>query len=374
MSSAEVPAPASEAADFPARLRDALPYIIYVFDLSSGTTVYQNRSWARELGYSEQQIEAMQGRLIEHVAHPDDRARLPELIGRWATASDRDVLEVEYRMRRADGEWRWFAARDSVFERDASGKVKAIVGTTIDVTERKLLQSRLQQGQKLEAIGRLAGGVAHDFNNILAAIQGYVELSRRDLHSPAELAQDLDDLEKATHQAVSLTKQLLTFARQETERPEIIDVNAHIRDISKLLARLVSGSVRLELALCDGPLRVSLHPAGLTQILHNLVVNARDAMSDGGELRIATALDGAGGGLTLTVTDSGSGMTDEVSSRIFEPFFTTKTPDQGSGLGLSTVYGIVTRANGAISVRSEPGRGTQFEIQLPLVTDAALPR
>jgi PAS domain S-box-containing protein len=361
-------APVFDSHDFPARLRESLPYIIYVFDLRSVTTVYQNRSWGRELGYSDAEVEAMQGRLLEHVLHPDDQARLGALLARWETVSDRDVLEVEYRMRRADGEWRWFEARDSVFERDSGGKVVSIVGTTFDVTDRKLLQERLQQAQKLEAVGRLAGGVAHDFNNILVGILGYVELSRHDVSSPAAMLQNLDDLEKAALQAVGLTRQLLTFARQQVEIPELIEVEAHIRDVSKLLRRLLGGEVELTLALSGEACCVVIQRAALTQVLLNLVVNARDAMPAGGTLVISSAALAERGKVRVSVRDSGSGMSEEVRSHIFEPFFTTKTNEQGTGLGLSTVYGIVTQAGGTISVLSEPGQGSVFEVLLPLAS------
>ena len=362
---------ATEAA-FPLRLRDALPYIIYVFDLRTGNTIYQNRSWGRELGYTERQIASFDGKLLAHVLHPEDAPRLPELLARWETASDSEVLEVEYRMRRADGAWRTFHTRDAVYERDEAGKVTHIVGTTLDVTESRLLEEKLRQAQKLEVVGRLAASVAHDFNNILTGTLGYIELARQERHDPGAVGEYLDELERANQRAAGITRQLLSLARQRSLSREILDPREQIAELSKLLRQLLGERVELVLELAGDTPTVRIDRSELTQILVNFAVNARDAMPLGGKLLIGSAradsegrLHGAGDFLLLYFHDTGEGMSEEVRSRAFEPFFTTKAPGRGTGLGLATVQTIVTQAGGHVSVFSQPGRGAHFKLVIP---------
>ena len=366
------------------RIRDALPYIVYVFDFATGSTSYVNRHIAAELGYSDEAIVAMGPGFLAQLLHPEDLARLPELLGRWRTVADGEALETEYRLRHADGSYRWFYGRDVVLARDAAGVVIQLLGTTIDITARKSLESRLQISQKLEALGRLAGGIAHDFNNIITAIVGNADLARSQLDDPAWVEDCLDQIRGAAEQAASLTRSLLGFARQQVVRPEVVEVNRLVVEVQRLLRRVLGDDIELLLELGADAGAVRIDPGQLTQIVLNLAVNARDAMPSGGDLTIRTAsvvLDDAatrglpelvdGDYVILEVRDSGVGMSPDVVARVFEPFFTTKGDERGSGLGLATVYGIVRQAGGAISVDSAPGAGSTFTIHLPRIAGSS---
>jgi PAS domain S-box-containing protein len=221
------------------RVPDLVPYIVCVYNLAEQRMEYQNRQLGAELGYSDQEFSAMGGRVIETLAHPEDIARFPELLERWKTVADGEVLETEYRMRHRNGQWRWFLARDSVLERDASGNVLRFVGTTLDITERKRLEAQLRQAQKLEAVGRLAGGIAHDFNNILTAVLGQVELAALDPTDIDTVSECLEQVRTASIQAASLTRQLLAFAREQVLRPEVFDPSHQVRECMKLLRRIM---------------------------------------------------------------------------------------------------------------------------------------
>ena len=244
----------------------------------------------------------------------------------------------------------------------------------------RVSEVQLRQAQKMEAIGRLAGGVAHDFNNVLTAIFGYVDILREEIPPDSAAQQDLAEVRKASERAASLTKQLLAFSRQQVLEPVVLKPNALVEDFEKMLGRLIGEDVELRLSLAQGAGNVRADPGQLQQVLMNLVVNARDAMPTGGKLIIETANAELseqyaelhqpvvpGGYVMLAVSDTGSGMTPEIRGRIFEPFFTTKEKGKGTGLGLSTVYGIVKQSGGYVWVYSEVGRGTSFKIYLPRV-------
>jgi len=260
-----------------------------------------------------------------------------------------------------------------------------------DVTERKQLEGQLRQAQKMEAIGRLAGGVAHDFNNVLTAIFGYVDILREEMPADSAAQQDLAEVRKASERAASLTKQLLAFSRQQVLEPMVLEPNALVEDFEKMLHRLIGEDVELRLSLARDTGNVLADPGQLQQVLMNLVVNARDAMPVGGKIILETANAELteqyaelhqpvvpGRYVMLAVSDTGTGMTAETKARIFEPFFTTKEKGKGTGLGLSTVYGIVKQSGGYVWVYSEVGRGTTFKIYLPRVDapaeDLELPR
>ena len=262
--------------------------------------------------------------------------------------------------------------------RDASGRVIGTASIGIDTTEEKRMEERLRQSQKLEAVGRLAGGVAHDFNNLLTIILGYSDLallSARD----GSVREHVGEVKKASERAAALTKQLLAFSRRQVLQPSVLDLRTVVADTDKMLRRLIGEDIDLVSVSQPELGRVKADRGQIEQVLMNLVVNARDAMPDGGRLTIETEnveIDedyargrgmSAGPYIRLCVTDSGHGMDAATQARIFEPFFTTKKEGKGTGLGLATVYGIVKQSGGHIWVYSEPGRGTTFKIYLPRV-------
>ncbi|MEI7742292.1 MAG: ATP-binding protein [Chloroflexota bacterium] len=294
---------------------------------------------------------------------------------------DGGTCEVLVSFRRPDGQTGEAIARGEAV-RGPDGSITTVHGTVADVTELRrsqaALEAQLRQAQRLDAIGRLAGGIAHDFNNLLAAISGYAELvdERLDDASPerAHMAQVL----AATDRAAVLTRQLLRFSRREPLAPEFLDPDAVIEHLLPMLDRLVGVRVRITMSHGSEGAQVLADPGQLEQVVVNLVVNARDAMPDGGEIRITTStmhVDEADRGpglagpdgrvLRITLSDTGSGMDEATLARIFDPFFTTKEVGDGTGMGLATVYGIVTTFEGRIDVRSGPGAGTTFTIDLP---------
>ena len=305
--------------------------------------------------------------------HPEDRSRLADVARR---AMERlEEFTDQYRMRSPDGTTRTVLAKGRIII-DGEGK-KKLVGTVQDVSDRVALESQLRQAQKMEAIGTLAGGVAHDFNNILTVIMSYAGILLAETPEGGR-REELTEISRAAARAAELTRQLLTFSRQQVTQMRRLSVNDVVSDVERMLRRLIPENITLRLALDEGIAQVDADPAQLEQVLVNLAVNARDAMPEGGELTIQTRdvvlrrnesplpPDAPGGRFVmLIVRDTGHGMDDAVRSRIFEPFFTTKETGRGTGLGLSTVYGIVQQSQGHISVTSEPGRGTTFTICLP---------
>jgi PAS domain S-box-containing protein len=260
---------------------------------------------------------------------------------------------------------------------DAGGQPLAF-GFVTDITARLRLEQQLRQSQKMEAIGQLAGGVAHDFNNLLTIIQGYSSMSLDGLDPADPLREPLEEIEKAALSAATLTRQLLAFSRRNVVRAKILNLNTVIGDMEKMLRRVIGEDIQLMTVLGDELDDIFADPGLIEQILMNIVVNARDAMPDGGKLLLETGslfLDReyAGAHLAvktgrhtmLAITDTGTGMSEEVRARIFEPFFTTKAQGHGTGLGLATVYGIVQQMQGTIWVYSEPGRGTTFKVLFP---------
>ena len=263
--------------------------------------------------------------------------------------------------------------------RNAVGEPVSIVGIYADVTARLHLEAELRQAQKMEAVGRLAGGVAHDFNNLLTVITSFSSMILSDADADAPWRADVNEIKLAADRAARLTRQLLVFSRRQVLRPQVIDLNTTVEDLEKMLRRLIGEDVALETRLAADLWPVRVDPGQIEQVVMNLVVNARDAMPDGGRLRITTSneavpqsLASAHGGRAsagdyacLVVTDTGSGMSPDVRSHIFEPFFTTKGPGKGTGLGLSTIYGIVQQSDGFIQVESALDVGSTFRIFLP---------
>ncbi len=308
--------------------------------------------------------------------HPDDRHVV--MAEERRCIAERDQFSLEYRLLARDGRVVWMRD-DAVFLPADSAGPDRLLGVMFDVTERRLLAEQLVQAQKVEAIGQLAGGIAHDFNNLLTAITGYAELLLHRLGDNHRYARELTEILRAAERAARVTSKLLAFSRRQQLDPRNLDLNALLIELDNLLRRLIGERVQLELSLASGPIIVRAEPTQLEQVVMNLVVNARDAMSDGGLIRIATAprrvevtgrsaVSGlrAGDYVELSVMDTGSGMDAETRRRLFEPFFTTKPVGQGTGLGLAMAYGIVQQSGGTILVETELGQGSLFRVLLPL--------
>jgi hypothetical protein len=299
------------------------------------------------------------------------------------TYTDQQYDDVEATWKRKDG--RPLLVQLSVRAvRNAAGQVDYYETFVRDVTEQRRLQQQLTQSQKMEAIGRLAGGIAHDFNNLLTVITSYSDLLLQDLPADDPRRDDVDQVRKAADGAAALTRQLLAFSRQQVVEPKVIDLNTVVDNLKKILQRVIGEDVELAIELAPELGAVKADVSQIEQILMNLAVNARDAMPIGGKLTIETANidhdpeqarqrrpDGSKRFVMLAVTDTGTGMDEPTKAKIFEPFFTTKQPGKGTGLGLATVYGIVTQAEGFIWVYSELGHGTSFKIYLPRVDGVA---
>jgi signal transduction histidine kinase/FixJ family two-component response regulator len=297
--------------------------------------------------------------------HPADRERLTAVY-----TSDKVEYAHEYRIVRSDGTVRWIYDKASPV-RDAAGTLIAIAGIADDITERRELEEQLRQTQKLESLGLLAGGVAHDFNNILGVITANANMladAMPEGHADRELVEEIDG---AVFRAAALTRQLLAFSRKQVTDPVVLDLNRAVADTRKMLRRLVGEDVVVRTSLEPDVGRVRVDPSALVQVLMNLAVNARDAMNGGGTLTISTR--NTGGNIMLTVSDTGCGMSPAILGRVFEPFFTTKPIGKGTGLGLPVVHGIVQQAGGRIEIESEPEMGTTFRIFLPTVDAPADP-
>jgi PAS domain S-box-containing protein len=317
------------------------------------------------------------GREFIGLLHPDDAPKALTLLRAVLLDLPRETAELRVRTRRGDlvvGEF-----RTSVQRKD--GQVVAVLGIVRDITGRLQLEGQLRQAQKMEAVGQLAGGVAHDFNNLLSAIIGYSQLLHSDLAPDDRRREDVEEILNAADRATVLTRQLLAFSRRQVLQPKVVSLNKVVAGAEKLLRRLIGEDVAL-VTRCDPDLGAVLADEGqLEQVIINLAVNARDAMPEGGTLRIETSnvdaetrapsaeLGGMppGAYVLLTVSDTGIGMDDETRARVFEPFFTTKPEGRGTGLGLSTVFGIAQQSAGFITVASVPKHGTTFSIYLPRV-------
>jgi two-component system cell cycle sensor histidine kinase/response regulator CckA len=313
--------------------------------------------------------------------HPQDRARTIAGI-RDALASGDDLWTGEYRFRHSDGSYLDLLERACI-GRDENGRAIEFVGSLMNITARKQLQDQLVRSQKMEAFGQLAGGVAHDFNNFLTTILGYSDLLLNELDMKGEIAEHIREIRGAASRASALTGQLLAFSRKHPLAPAVVDVNTLLANLERSLLRLLGENISVQCDFQRGKdgMHTKVDPGQLTQIILNLVVNARDAMTGGGCLALETAAVSVepsddqecnseeivpGDYVRISVTDSGTGMSEEVQQHLFEPFFTTKH-EGGSGLGLATSYGIVRQSGGHICVESELGKGTTVKIFLPKV-------
>jgi signal transduction histidine kinase/CheY-like chemotaxis protein len=316
------------------------------------------------------------------VVHPEDR----DTVIRASTHAVKNLtpFEIGYRLKMKDGQVKHVQSRGEVLC-DSEGRPLRAVGTVQDITKDKLaeeekvsLEAQLQHAQRMESVGRLAGGVAHDFNNMLGVILGHAELVIEGLDPTSPLLPPLEEILKAASRSAELTRQLLAFARKQTVTPKVLNLNKAIADMLKMLQRLIGEDIHLTWQPASDLWSIKVDPAQIDQILANLCVNARDAIADIGKLTIETrnstfdddycaAHPGflTGEYVRIAVSDSGCGMDKETLGHIFEPFFTTKAAGTGTGLGLATVYGVVRQNNGFINVYSEPGHGATFEIYLP---------
>ncbi|MDQ3818402.1 MAG: PAS domain S-box protein, partial [Acidobacteriota bacterium] len=345
-----------------------------------GRFISVNPALARILGY-ESPEELMKHRLKvagEHYVERDCYLELERLLGEYGV-----VVGYECEVYRKDRRRIWTSENVRVI-RNRKGAIDYYEGSIEDISERKGLEEQLRQAQKMEAIGRLAGGVAHDFNNMLAIIMMHSDLTLRTLKPEDPLFHRFDEIKKAGERASSLTRQLLAFSRKQVQKLRVINLNTIIVDMEKMLRRLIGEDIELRTTLREGLGSVKADPGQIEQVVMNLVVNARDAMPEGGKLTIETEnvfLDEAyastrisveaGYYVMLAVSDTGAGMDRRTQERIFDPFFTTKEVGRGTGLGLSTVYGIIKQTGGNIWVYSEIGRGTTFKIYLPRVDERA---
>jgi PAS domain S-box-containing protein len=350
---------------------------VWDWDLQTGH-VYWDPRWGRLLGYEPGELSADIDEWDRRI-HPDDvpsvrRALAAHVEGR------RPVYECEHRLRAKDGTWKWMLDRGKVVSWDAEGRARRLVGTLTDLSDRRRLEEQLAQAQKMEAVGQLAGGIAHDFNNVLTAILGTSELILAELDAGDPHREDLEEIKRSANRAASLTRQLLAFSRRQVLQPRVVDLNAVVTNIDRMLHRLIGENITLELNLARDLGRVRADPGQIEQIIVNLAVNARDAMPGGGRLMIDTLnvrdergdgdASAEGGYVMLAVRDTGVGMDAQTKTHLFEPFFTTKERGRGTGLGLATVYGIVRQSGGFIRVASELGQGALFRIYLPRVEPA----
>jgi two-component system cell cycle sensor histidine kinase/response regulator CckA len=293
-------------------------------------------------------------------------------------------FQAEYRVMRKDGRTVWIS--DTATITQGSENHPVMEGIMVDISERKLMEMQSQQARRMEAVGRLAGGIAHDFNNLLTIIKGYTELARQRVEGQTALRNDIDRIEDASERAAALVRQLLAFSRKQVLQPKNLDLNGVVRSLEQLLRRLMGEDIRMQMKLAADIGTIKADPSQIEQVLMNLVVNARDAMPHGGKLVVETCnveLDQGyasehvsvkpGKYVMLAVSDTGVGMNAETVAHIFEPFFTTKGGTRGTGLGLSTSYGIVKQSGGYIWVYSEPEEGTTFKVYLPRIDEAAEP-
>jgi two-component system cell cycle sensor histidine kinase/response regulator CckA len=352
--------------------------IITIIDVQ-GTITFQSPAAERILGRPPAEFV---GKSAFEFLHPDDVPGVREAIRRSIESPESPQTSL-FRFRHANGTWRTMEGIGKLLPGEGTPHV---VINSRDVTERGALEEQLRQSQKMEAVGRLAGGIAHDFNNLLTVIGGYGEMLLNAVPRGGPNREPLEEIVAAGERAASLTRQLLAFSRKQILMPEVLDLNAIVAGMDKMLRRLIGEDVDLVTRLDTSAGGVRADPGQIEQVIMNLAVNARDAMPRGGKLTIETAnadLDkvyarrhatvATGPYVMMAVSDTGVGMHAETEARIFEPFFTTKEKGKGTGLGLSTVYGIVKQSGGNIWVYSEPGKGTTFKIYLPRVEEAPMP-
>ncbi len=352
--------------------------IITIMDLE-GIIHYQSDTMEKMAGYKPEELI---GECAFHYIPVDELPHIKEVIQDIAENKQVSFM-VEHHFRHKDGSWRIFESTTS--NQLHNPAVAGIVINSRDITERRTLEDQLIQAQKMEAVGRLAGGVAHDFNNLLTVINGYTEMLLYKMEKDDPRISMAEMIQKAGNKANSLVSQLLAFSRRQIIRPEILDLNSSLKDMIKMLRRLIGEDIELVTHLGPNLHRIKADPGQIDQVVMNLAVNARDAMPNGGRFIIETKNVSSSNGdlipnvnnkngeyVLLSITDTGTGMDEETLSHVFEPFFTTKEKGKGTGLGLATIYGIVKSHDGILDVSSQPGEGTTFKIYLPMASGQPL--
>lgn len=370
---------AAEKSRLVERIAELAPYFLFIYDYELGRDVYINRSVPLALGYSEAEAAALGDYPFLALCHPDDLARSLARDERWRGVANGVADVVEFRIRHRNGEWRWFRSHNLPFQRDADGRVTRILGMSEDVTEKKRSEQLLRQNERLESLGLLAGGVAHDFANLLTPIVGHVELLLARLPEDSPLRERARAIETAAARATELVDQLLVYAGRGEIVRRLVDLNALVEEAVRLLDRR-GETPAIELSLEPGLPAVSGDASQLRQVVMNLLANARDALAGRpGGIRLATRRVELGpgelGGLVLAeelrpgpatlleIADDGIGMDAETLARLWEPFFTTKP--NGRGLGLPSALGILRQHGAGLCAESTPAVGSRFRIYLP---------
>ena len=338
-----------------------------------GTIEFVNPKFAEITGYSEEEAVGQNLRILQSGMTPPET-----YISLWATITAGTLWEGEFINKRKNGGLFWENAKISVL-RDDNGSITHYLGVKEDITEKKSIMEQLVQSQKMESIGHLAGGLAHDLNNILSVVNGFASVMQLDLDQDHEHFNYLKEITAASSRAASLTRSLMAYSRKQEMNQQILNLNTLVTTVGAFISRIIHDNIIFNMTLLDDPL-VNVDAVQIEQVLLNLTTNARDAMPEGGTFIIDTAavrLDEqfitvhgfgtVGRYAVISVTDSGHGMDAETKRKVFDPFFTTKDPGKGTGLGLSMVMGIVTQHDGFIDLQSEPGRGSVFQLYLPLV-------
>jgi PAS domain S-box-containing protein len=360
------------------QLAETIHDVFWIIGPSLTEMLYVSPAYEKVWGRSCEELFTNPGAWIDAI-HPEDRERIREAASNSLLA---DQFNEQFRIVRPDGTMRWI--HDTAYTvRDAQGNLDRVVGVARDITESRKLEEQLRQAQKMEAIGQLAGGVAHDFNNVLSVIQLQIGMFKMENANSPKHLEFAADLGKTVGRASALTRQLLTVSRQQVLHMTNLDLNVVVESVLQMLQRVLGEHIHVQCHYHPEPLLIRADQGMMDQILLNLTVNARDAMPNGGQLTIKTSaveLDAsaaaqmtqgrAGSFVCLSVTDAGAGIPPEILPRIFEPFFTTKEVGKGTGLGLATAFGIVQQHNGWINVSSQVGKGTTFTIYLPRVAKA----
>ncbi len=364
---------------------EAVTHGIFDWDFQTGKAFF-SPYYYKMLGYEPDEFPACQ-ESWEELLHPEDRESAVKVLKEYFTHNRRSH-EIEFRLRAKSGEWKWILSRGKIVEWDQQQKPVRFIGTHVDISarkqaeaERNILENQLRQSQKMEAVGQLAGGVAHDFNNMLFVISGYSELILEQMAAEDPMFQNMKEILKVVERAARLVRQLLLFSRKQSMQPGFLDPNELIGNAFNMLRRLIGEHIALEFRPGSDVKNIHADSGQMEQMLMNLCLNARDAMPEGGKILIETANVHADAGfcrrhalarpgefVLIRVSDTGTGIPLELQEHVFEPFFTTKEVGKGTGLGLSVVYGIVRSHEGMIHLYSEPGQGTTLKICLPAET------